>query len=119
MQEYTEVNNRLRRNQKGTNDMASGGIRCVTGTTVGTGADLNVDTVGYRPRRVELMNVTGLVTATWQDTMADDSMVLRVTAGTMTVPTTNGITPRAAGFAIGANGDLNVDGEVIHWAAFD
>jgi hypothetical protein len=99
--------------------MASGGSRVVTGAFVGTAADLEVRTVGFRPRRVDLTNVTGLVTASWQDTMADDSMCLRVTAGDMTFPTTNGITPLSDGFAVGANADLNASAETVHWTAYE
>lgn len=95
----------------------SGGTRTVCGSFVGTGADLNVRTVGFKPRSVICRNVTGLVTAEWQETMEDDSMVKRVTAGTMTVPTTNGITPLADGFTVGADADLNVSGEIVHWEA--
>ncbi len=99
--------------------MASGGTRVACGSVAGTGADLNVDSVGFKPRTVKLYNVTGLVTAEWTETMADDSAVKRVTAGDMTFVTSNGITPRSAGFAIGADTDINVAAEVIHWEAHE
>lgn len=99
--------------------MASGGSRKMTGSFVGTGADLEVRTVGFRPKHVQIINIGGLCTAEWVAGMADDSMVLRVTAGTMTVPTTNGITPLSDGFAVGANADLNVSGELCRWVATD
>lgn len=99
--------------------MASGNSRVVTGAVNGTGADIDVRTVGFRPRRVELENVTGLVTASWSDHMADESMVKRVTAGTMTFPTTLGVTPLSDGFTIGADTDVNVDGELIHFTAYE
>jgi hypothetical protein len=95
----------------------SGGTRTKCGAFVGTGADLEIHTVGFRPRSVICRNVTGLVTAEWQETMADDSMLKRVTAGDMTNPTTNGITPTADGFNVGADADLNASGEIVHWEA--
>lgn len=97
----------------------SGGTRVHHGSFIGTGADLEIKTVGFRPKRVEIINQTGLVTAVWTETMADDSMAKRVTAGDMTFVTTNGITPLSAGFAIGADADVNVADERCHWSAFD
>lgn len=97
--------------------MSSGVQRTVRGSFTGTGADLDVTTVGFRPRAVKLTNVTGLVTAEWQDGMADDSMVKRVTAGDMTNPTSNGITPLATGFTVGADTDVNVSGEIVFFEA--
>lgn len=97
--------------------MSSGVTRRVTGAVEGTGALINVRTVGFRPRRVTLLNVDGLVTAEWQDTMADDSMIKRVTAGTMTAPTSDGIIPLSDGFSIGVDADVNAAGEVIHFSA--
>lgn len=99
--------------------MASGGSRKMYGSFVGTGADMEVRTVGFRPKHVHIVNITGLCEAEWLLGMADDSMVLRITAGTMTVPTTNGITPLSDGFAVGANADLNVSGELCRWMASD
>lgn len=99
--------------------MGSGVTRIMTGSCVGTGSAMNIDSVGFRPRRVVLENVTGLVTASWTDNMADASAVKRVTAGDMTFITTLGVTPRAKGFTIGADTDINVSGEVIHWTAFE
>ena len=99
--------------------MSSGVTRMVTGSFVGTGSAVDVKTVGFRPRRVELFNVTGLAVAHWTDAMADASMVKQVTAGTMTFPTSNGVTPLANGFRLGADGDMNVAAETVHWVAHE
>lgn len=100
--------------------MSSSNSRSYRDSVTGTGAALNVTKVGFRPKRVRLFNVgAGLCEGYWQDTMPDASMVKRVTAGTMSFPLTNGITPLANGFTIGADANLNVAGQVIHFEATD
>jgi hypothetical protein len=84
---------------------------------VGTGSALNVRTVGFRPRTVVLHNVDGTARAFWQDTMADAAGWKVVTAGTQSYMTADGITPLSDGFQLGADSDLNVAGEVVHWEA--
>lgn len=98
--------------------MSSGVQVSKNGAVKGTGANLDVRTVGFRPRRVELVNETGLVTAYWADTMADATGMKRVTAGDMTMMVA-GITPLSDGFRIGTDADLNVAGELVHWAAHE
>jgi hypothetical protein len=97
--------------------MASGIKNVSRGSFVGTGAQLDVLICGFRPRKVRLLNITGLCIGEWQESMADASVVKQVTDGTMTVPTTNGITPLANGFRLGADADLNVAAEVVHFEA--
>lgn len=103
--------------------MSSGVTRMATGSFVGTGADLNVDQCGFKPRVVRLYNVTGNCMAVWVDSMPDDAMQKTVDSGSGTSDTSyvtaNGITPRAKGFAIGADGDLNVASEVVHFEAHE
>jgi hypothetical protein len=99
--------------------MSSGVNRVVNGSVSGTGALISVRTVGFRPKKVELINIGGLVTAEWHNDMADDSMIKRVTAGDMTAPTSDGIIPLADGFSIGADADVNAAGELIHWTAYE
>ena len=93
------------------------GTSTVTGVVVGTGSAINVDKVGFRPTRVELHNISDVVNAAWQDTMPDAAMVKTV-AGTDSYVTSDGITPRAAGFTLGADSDLNAAAEVVHYTAF-
>lgn len=97
----------------------SGARRVINGSINGTGSALEVRTIGFRPTRVELSNIDGLVTAKWNEAMPDGSMEKRVTAGTMTFPTSNGITPLSDGFRLGADTDMNVDGETVVWSAWD
>ena len=97
--------------------MSSGVQRTVRGAFTGTGAQLDVRTVGLRPRAVKLVNQTGLVTAEWQETMPDASMAKRVTAGDMTFPTVGGITALSDGFRVGTDTDVNVAGEIVHYEA--
>lgn len=101
--------------------MGSGVRLSARGSFVGTGAQLDVLTPGFRPKRVRLLNVTGVCIGEWQDSMADAAMFKTVDSGSGTTDisfaTTNGITPLANGFRLGADADLNVAAEVVHWEA--
>ena len=98
--------------------MSSGVQVSINGAVNGLAAtDLDVTTIGFRPRRVTLMNEGGLATAEWTDSMKDGEMLKRVTSGTLTKVTTTGITPLANGFRLGQDADMNVDGELIHFVA--
>lgn len=99
--------------------MSSGVSRVVTGSVTGTGSAINVDTVGFSPSYVKLLNVGGLVKAEWTKEMADASALKQVTAGTISLITSNGVTPRSAGFTIGADADINASGELIRFVAFE
>jgi len=78
-----------------------------------------VRTVTFRPTKVELLNEGGLATAVWSETMADAEMLKRVTSGALTKVTANGVTPLSDGFRLGADADMNVDGELVHWVAYE
>ncbi|KKN42114.1 hypothetical protein LCGC14_0716460 [marine sediment metagenome] len=96
--------------------MASGISALRYGAVIGTGADIDVrGEVGFRPRWVRILNIAGLAIGEWVDGMADAEVLKTITAGTISNPTTLGITPLADGFRIGADTDLNVDGELIRW----
>ena len=100
--------------------MSSGVQLSKNGAVTGTGANLDVRTVGFRPRRVQLLNLGGLVTADWTDSMTEGRGLKRVTAGDMTqIAAGAGVTPLSDGFRIGTDADLNVAGEVIHWVAHE
>jgi hypothetical protein len=99
--------------------MASGGTRIMTGSVLGTGADLNVRTVGFRPKTVELINKDSHDKLKWTDVMADASGHKQIAAGTSSFITSLGITPLSDGFRIGADTDLNVAGETILWTAHE
>lgn len=99
--------------------MGSGVSRVKTGSFNGTAALLEVRTVGFRPSRVELKNVGGLTEGDWHKDMADDEMIVHVTAGDMTLVTSGGIIPLSDGFSIGSNADVNGSGELVHWTAYE
>jgi len=99
--------------------MGSGRSREVIGAITGTGAAIEVRKVGFRPNRVKLINVDGLATAEWLKGMADDSALKEITDGTKSLVTSDGITPLSNGFQLGADSDLNVDGEVVRYVATD
>lgn len=101
----------------------SAGNRAYRGSVLGTGSALNVTVVGFRARKVKIMNVAsgGLCTLEWQESMADASGFKELNHDTAqrSFITSNGITPLANGFTIGADTDLNVSGELIHFEAVD
>jgi len=92
------------------------------GTVEGTGAAINIE-LGFEPDWIEVQNIDGNAAGKWSSNMPAASMVKR-TAGTFSKPTTNGISPYAGvrgtaakGFTIGADADLNVDGETLVYVA--
>ncbi len=99
--------------------MSSGVSRAKVGSVVGTGADIDIRTVTFKPKIVNITNIGGLATGKWNKGMADASVLKAITAGTISFPVTLGITPLSDGFRIGADTDLNVDGELIRWEAFE
>ena len=95
----------------------------IRGSFVGTGSAKDVLTIGFRPRSVRIYNVSGNCQAAWLDSMADGSCqkVVDSGAGTSDVSfiTSNGITPLANGFRLGADTDLNVATEIVHFEAME
>ena len=87
-----------------------------SGSMDGTGALITV-ALGFAPRKVELFNSEGLSQALKTDTMAADSSIKTITAGTMTFPA-DLITITSNGFTIGTDSDVNVAGEALHWVAW-
>jgi hypothetical protein len=99
--------------------MGSGVNRMKTGSFYGTAANKDVKTVGFRPSRVELINVSSDDKLIWTDEMADAAGHKTVKAGGSSQITTGGITPLAAGFRLGTDADLNASGEKILWTCFE
>lgn len=93
----------------------------VNGSQDGTGANIDIE-LGFIPSKVEVFNTEAadFASLTWFSSMPDGSALKRVTS-TWTRPTTLGITPlneTFQGFRIGADTDVNVAGETIHWVAY-
>lgn len=93
------------------------------GTVEGTGSAINLQ-LGFTPKHVRLVNEDGLAAMEWFAGMADGHGIKTVTAGTMSKVTTNGVTPYAGtpggdaeGITIGADTDINVSGETLHYVA--
>lgn len=99
--------------------MGSGVSRVKTGAVVGTGAALDVRTVGFRPSCVKLINGDSDDSMIWSDTMADAAGYKSLKAGANAMVTSDGVTPLSDGFRLGADTDMNVDGELVHWVAFE
>jgi hypothetical protein len=96
--------------------MASGNQQSY-GAAVGTGANLDVRSVGFRPREVKIVNADSDDELYWTDTMADGTAYKRLKAGGGAMIATGGITPLSDGFRLGADTDINVDGETFHFMA--
>ena len=88
----------------------------------GTAAAFTI-TTGFKPRYVEVWNVTaagtGLCCVKWFEGMADASAIKMDDQGTseagLTLITTLGITPVSYGFTVGLDTDLNVTSEQLSW----
>lgn len=92
--------------------MGSGTQRVITGSVTGTGALLNVTTVGFRPRKVTVQNRTSRIMLEWHSTQPDDSAYKTLAAGTRSVVTSDAIIPLANGFSIGTD-SINGSGEIL------
>lgn len=99
--------------------MASGGTRIKCGSFYGTGASLDIEKVGFRPRSVWLINVTDVATLKWNEAMPDDSGYQEDAGIAGTWLTSGGITPLDDGFTIGVDGDVNVEDELIYYEAHE
>jgi len=101
--------------------MSSGVARVMVGKVTGTGSAISVRTIGFRPKYVKLMNVTGLVVAEWTKEMADASALKQLNHDTaqLALITSDGVTPLSDGFTIGADSDINASAEVIHYVAHE
>lgn len=90
------------------------------GSEVGTGAALEVTGLPFDPAAVLAINVTDPTLGVHLPSMAAASMLKLTDAPALTVPVADGITLGAKGerkFTIGADADLNVAAEVIHYVA--
>lgn len=95
--------------------------RIKTGTVTGTGATININ-CGFIPSHVKVINETGLAVLEWSKTMAAGKGLKTITAGTISFIATLGITVSDSddsfiGFKIGADTDVNVAAEELHWIA--
>ena len=100
--------------------MSSGVNRVKVGAFNGTAAIKDIRTVGFRPKYVRVINVSADTAAgEWFEGFADDSVFKAITDGTMSLATSDGITPLADGFRLGADTDLNVAGEQVYWVAYE
>jgi hypothetical protein len=98
----------------------------MTGTVVATNAVLPVRTVGYKPRKVRIVNQTTLYTVEWSEGMADASAFEITNAGAKTLETSDLITPLDPdssgnpGFSIGARANVNdTTTEVLRWETWE
>ena len=94
-----------------------------TGTVEGTGASISIS-CGFAPRKVTLYNIDGDATLFWLEDMGAGKGYKIIAAGTGALIATLGITVSGnaeastfRGFIIGADTDVNVDGETIVWEA--
>lgn len=96
--------------------MSSGVRKSYRGSFTGTGAQLDIKVVGFRPKSVKLINVTGNLMGEWTESMADAAMVKSITDGTQSFITANGITPLSDGFRVGTD-SINTATQIVHYIA--
>lgn len=94
----------------------------VTIKATGTGAAITFDDIGFTPAAVEIIiagrNVTGGVLFFWTDKMANGAgyKLVANSSGNKAIfsaMSSGGVTPLPNGFILGADTDVNVDGEVM------
>jgi hypothetical protein len=103
--------------------------RFARGAVVGTGANIDIRTLGFVPGLVKLWNVDGNCFGMWSDKMAAASAQKVVDSGSgatdISKITSGGVSQLAAdgagnsGFRIGTDSDLNASGETIVWEAWE
>lgn len=96
--------------------MASGVRRKVCGSYTGTAAELDIKTVGFRPKSVMFFTSAGLQ-AVWTESMADASAHKRIADGTGSFISSQGVTPLANGFRVGTDAAVNGSGVTVHYIA--
>lgn len=97
----------------------------VNGSQDGTGASIDIE-LGFIPSYVIVQNheAADFPRLVWFSSM-DNGHAIKTVTSTNSKITTLGITPLGGaagdailGFRIGADADVNVDGEELHWIAF-
>jgi len=96
-------------------------MKVMTGAFTGTGTAFNVDTVGFKPGRIEFFNRTGLTRCVFTKEMPAASLAKQINHATVqhAFVTTNGVTLRSAGFTVGTDADINTSGELVYWTAYE
>ena len=98
--------------------MASPGVSFDHGKTTGTGASISITTRFGTPKYIKILNETDPGTLEWIAGMPDASGYRAITDGTISVITSAGITPTAAGFDLAADTEINASGDIIRWIAW-
>jgi len=92
---------------------SSVGSRYWVETRKATNAAMTIRSVGFKPRKVKVFNLTNAASLEWNSGMAAAAGFKTVTAGTQTYETSDGITAVVAdsngnpGFTLGAMADVN------------
>lgn len=98
------------------NQTSAGRANLASGTFVSDGTAVNV-TLGFRPRWVKVINVTGPAVFEKTAGMAAATTLTTVAAGTTAIGSGSAIVFTDDGFTIGAA--VSADTNVIHWVAMD
>lgn len=94
--------------------MASSGNRRYWGAYIGTGSELDIETPGFEPVKVELYAADDESFLHYVEGMPAASG-MKHKAGTTTFLSSDGVTLLAQGFKIGADADLNAAGETVYF----
>jgi len=98
------------------------GARYKSGGCVATGAAMEIRTVGFKPLKVVVSNISNNCKAEWFEQLADAYAIKTVAAGDRTLVTSAGITPLDGtnpGFSVGALADINdTTTELLRWEAW-
>ena len=95
--------------------MSGGSLPTITGTYIGTGALIEIKTPGFRPKRVELINMTTASYNVHTDKM-DAGTGLSIAAAAAVVGS-QFVTLTDDGFNVGTNAAINSLGEQVQFVA--
>ena len=95
--------------------MSGGSLPTITGTYIGTGVALEITTPGFRPKRVELVNMTTASYGIHTDKMADGTGL--TIAAAAVVAGADFVTLTDEGFIVGTDASINSVGEQVQFVA--
>lgn len=85
----------------------------MTGTYIGDGTGFAIETPGFRPKTVAIMNMSTASIIVHTDKMADDTGYSVVAASAIVAA--GGVTLNDDGFSVGNDGTCCTDGEQYQW----
>ena len=100
------------------------GVLYRAGAAKATNADLNIRTLGFRPTKIRVTNLTNQIEVEWHAGLAEGKNLKRIADGTLSVVASGGVAPASdsagnLGILIPALADINdTTTEDLAWEAW-